>query len=164
MRDSPQDLKFMRLALAQARLAGKRGEVPIGAVLVRDGQVLTRAFNLRETRRSPSGHAELLAIEKAAKKLKAWRLADTTLYVTLEPCLMCWGVIVLARVPRVVFGAMDPKAGVCGSLLSLHEDKRFNHHPKVAGRILEEECGAVLTEFFSNLRAKKKKAKGSTSR
>ena len=152
----PVEDKFMALALFQARQAEGRGEVPIGAVLVREGKVISRAFNLRETHNRPTAHAELLVIEKAARKIKSWRLEDTTLYVTLEPCLMCWGAIVLARIPRVVFGAMDPKAGVCGSVLSLHEKSRFNHHPEVRGGVLAQECGKILSDFFFSLRKQKK--------
>lgn len=148
---------YMRKALRQAELAAKHGEVPIGAVLVREGEILSRAYNLRETRQSPTAHAELLAIEKAAKKIGSWRLNHTQLYVTLEPCVMCWGTILLARIPRVYFGAKDPKAGVCGSLLSLHEDRRFNHHPNLVSGILEADCGAILSHFFRQLRQSKKK-------
>lgn len=146
----------MKAALKLAARAETRGEVPIGALLVREGKVLGRGYNLRETRRRPTAHAELLAIEAAAKKLGAWRLADTTLYVTLEPCLMCWGAILLARIPRVVYGADDPKAGVCGSILSLHEEKRFNHHPELIRGVLAEESGRILSDFFKRLREEKK--------
>lgn len=149
----------MKSALALAQRAEAIGEVPIGAVLVFEGKIVGRGFNLRETRRRPTAHAELLAIEAAARKLGRWRLEHTTLYVTLEPCLMCWGAIVLARVPKVIFGARDPKAGVCGSILSLHEEKGFNHHPEVQGGVLEEKCGAILSEFFKRLRKEKKQTK-----
>ena len=152
--------KFMEMALALARRAEAVGEVPIGAVLIsKEGKVLGRGFNLRESRARPTAHAELLAIEAAARKLGHWRLEATTLYVTLEPCLMCWGAIVLARIPQVRFGAKDPKAGVCGSVLSLQEERRFNHHPQVEGGLLEQECGKILSEFFKRLRNEKKRAK-----
>ncbi|HKY64386.1 MAG TPA: tRNA adenosine(34) deaminase TadA [bacterium] len=151
------DVAWMEQALAQARKAGALEEVPIGAVVVADDRIVGRGYNLRETRHRPTAHAELLAIEAAARKLGRWRLEGTTLYVTLEPCLMCWGAIVLARIPRVVYGAKDPKAGVCGSVLSLHEERRFNHRPQVEGGILAEECGKVLSDFFLGLRKEKRK-------
>lgn len=159
MNISDQDKKFMTQALAQARRAERLGEVPIGALVVKDGKILAQAYNLRETRNRPTGHAELLAIEKAARKVGAWRLTGATLYVTLEPCLMCWGAVILARIPRVIFGALDPKAGVCGSVLALHEERRFNHHPDVRGGVLGEACGQVLSNFFKGLRKEKKKAR-----
>jgi tRNA(adenine34) deaminase len=148
---------YMKKALRLALRAAQRGEVPIGALIVRGNDILGRGFNLRETKRRPTAHAELLAIEAAARKLGSWRLEDSTLYVTLEPCPMCWGAILLARIPRVIYGAADPKAGVCGSVLSLHEERRFNHHPKVKGGVMAEECGAILSEFFKDLRREKKK-------
>lgn len=144
----------MELALTEAQKASQMGEVPVGAVIVRDGEILATAHNLRESMQSPSAHAELLAIEAAAKKINNWRLENTQLFVTLEPCLMCWGSIVLARIPQVYFGAADPKAGVCGSVLSLHEETRFNHRPKVNGGVLANECGATLTNFFQGLRVR----------
>ena len=153
------DPRPMMESLRQARRATHQGEVPIGAVLVKAGKIVSRAHNLRETKRRPTAHAELLAIERAARKLKSWRLTGCTLYVTLEPCLMCWGAIILARIPHVVFGAYDPKAGVCGSVLSLHEERRFNHHPKVTGGVLEQECREVLSQFFKELRSKKRAVK-----
>jgi tRNA(adenine34) deaminase len=150
------DVVWMEKALGLARKAGDLSEVPIGALVVADGKVVGRGFNLRETRHRPTAHAELIAIEAAARKLGRWRLEATTLYVTLEPCLMCWGAIVLARIPRVVYGAKDPKAGVCGSILSLHEERRFNHRPEVEGGVLAEECGKILSDFFLRLRRGKK--------
>jgi len=146
----------MQTALHLATRAAEQGEVPVGAVIVHQGKIIARAFNRRETNRKPTAHAELLAIEAAARKLGAWRLEDTTLYVTLEPCLMCWGAILMARIPKVVFGAADPKAGVCGGLLSLHEEQRFNHHPKVEKGLMAEECGAILSDFFKRLRKEKR--------
>jgi len=148
---------WMQRALRLAAKAGARDEVPIGALVVREGRVLGRGYNLRETKNRPTAHAELLAIEAAARKTGAWRLEETTLYVTLEPCVMCWGAILLARIPRVVYGAADPKAGVCGSVLSLHEEERFNHHPEVLNGVLAEECGKILSDFFKGLREGKKK-------
>jgi len=143
---------FMKKALNLAARAGKKGEVPIGALVVKNGEILAQAYNLRESKKRPTAHAELLAIEAAAKKLGAWRLEGASLYVTLEPCLMCWGAILLARIPQVIYGADDPKAGVCGSVLALHEEKRFNHHPKVLSGVMAEECGNILSEFFKRLR------------
>jgi len=151
------DEKMMQKSLNLARRAAEKGEVPIGAVVIREGQIIGRGHNQREKSNRPTGHAEILAIEAAARKLGCWRLEKTTLYVTLEPCLMCWGAIVLARIPRVIFGAWDPKAGVCGSVLSLHSEKQFNHHPKVTGGVLEKECGDLLSKFFRGLRKQKRK-------
>ncbi len=148
--------KFMKQALRLAARAARIGEVPVGALIVRGEQILAKAYNRRETRRRPSAHAVLMAFEAAAKKLGTWRLEDTTLFVTLEPCLMCWGAILLARIPRLVYGARDPKAGVCGSVLSLHEERRFNHFPKVQGELLAGECGKILSDFFEGLRKKKR--------
>jgi tRNA(adenine34) deaminase len=147
--------EFMDLALTGARQAALLGEVPVGAVVVRAGEVLSQAHNLRETKHRPTAHAELLAIEAASERLGSWRLEDCILYVTLEPCTMCWGAVVLARVAAVYFGAYDAKAGVCGSVLNLHQETRFNHHPRVQGGIRAAECGKILSEFFGELRNKK---------
>ncbi|MCE9625246.1 MAG: tRNA adenosine(34) deaminase TadA [Deltaproteobacteria bacterium] len=155
--ESPE--KFMKSALSLARRAEAKGEVPIGALVVTEGKIVGRGYNLRETRHRPTAHAELLAIESAARKLGRWRLENSVLYVTLEPCLMCWGAIVLARIPKVIFGAKDPKAGVCGSILSLHEEHRFNHHPKVSGGLMDAACGKILSDFFKRLRKEKKQGK-----
>ena len=146
------DTGYMRLALEQARKASAQGEVPIGAVLVRDGQVLARAHNFRETWQDPTAHAEIVAIREAATQSGSWRLTDTTLYVTLEPCAMCIGAIILARIPRLVFGAMDPKAGACGSVLNVPVEQRLNHRVEVIGRTLEQESQELLQTFFRNLR------------
>jgi tRNA(adenine34) deaminase len=153
MRD---DNYWMGKALAQAANAGKRGEVPIGAVLVKDGAVIGRGFNLREGKQDPCAHAELLAIRQAARRLGAWRLTGTTLYVTLEPCPMCMGAILLARVERLVFGCFDPKAGAAGSLYDLTDDRRFNHRVAVESGVRGEECSAMLSDFFRELRRRKK--------
>ena len=139
----------MRLAIEQAQQAEKIGEVPIGAVLVRDGAVIAVGRNTRETAPAATGHAEIMAIDAACKQLNAWRLSDCTLYVTLEPCLMCAGAIYQARIARVVFGAHDPKAGATGSLFNIHEDKRLNHNFEVQGGVLGSECGTMLKEFFA---------------
>ena len=134
-------------------------EVPIGAVIVQDDEVVASAYNLRETEQRSVAHAELLAIDEACKKLGTWRLEDATLYVTLEPCPMCAGAIVLSRVKRVVFGAYDPKGGCAGTLLNLLEFEKFNHQAQVVGGMLEEECGSLLTTFFRELRQRKKAGK-----
>ena len=138
----------MALAIEQARAAESHGDVPIGAVVARDGEVLAAAGNARELREDPTAHAEILAIRAAAEKLGGWRLPGTTLYVTLEPCAMCAGAIVLARIPTVVFGASDPKAGAAGSVLDVLAEPALNHRPDVAGGLLAEESAALLRDFF----------------
>src|SRR5215468_4169674 len=138
----------MRMALAEARAALAENEVPIGAVIVHADQVIASAHNQREQLRDPTAHAEMIAITQAAEALGTWRLADCTLYVTLEPCPMCAGAIVQARIPRVIYGARDPKAGACDSLYRLTADPRLNHRAEVCGGLLADECGAVLAEFF----------------
>jgi len=147
-----RDEEFMREALREATKAAAKGEVPIGACVVADGEIVSRAHNLRETVPDPTAHAEILALREAALAKGAWRLTGATLYVTVEPCLMCAGAILLARLDRVVFGAADPKAGAMGSLYCIHDDDRFNHTVEVAGGILAEECAAVLRDFFSDKR------------
>ncbi len=141
----------MQLALEQARIAASLGETPIGAVVVWEGEVVSAAYNRRELDRIATAHAELLAIEAACRKLGGWRLHKATLYVTLEPCPMCAGAIINARVKRVVYGASDRKAGCCGSVLDLFREP-FNHHPEVTGGVLAEESAALLTSFFKKLR------------
>ncbi len=150
------DIKFMRLAIEEAERAGDLLEVPIGAVLVLDGEVIARAHNLRESTQTAIAHAELLAIDQGCKKIGSWRLEEATLYVTLEPCPMCSGAIILSRVKRVVYGAMDPKAGCAGTFMNLLTDQRFNHQCEVTKGVLEEECVQLLTSFFKNLRQRKK--------
>ncbi len=142
----------MRLALAEAAAAAEHGDVPIGAVVVRDGEVIAAAGNERELQADPTAHAEVLALRAAAAALGGWRLPGTTLYVTLEPCAMCAGAIVLARVPRVVFGAADPKAGAAGSVLDILADPRLNHRPDVTGGVLAEDAAKLLREFFAGRR------------
>ncbi|MGL4464033.1 MAG: tRNA adenosine(34) deaminase TadA [Planctomycetia bacterium] len=149
--------RFMRLALAEARSAAAADEVPIGAVVVRGEEVVAAGHNLRETRGDPTAHAEMIAIVRAATAAADWRLVDCRLYVTLEPCPMCAGAVVLARLPMVVFGAYDPKAGACGSLFRLTEDDRLNHRSRTIGGILEADCARLLTEFFAARRAEGKK-------
>ena len=147
-----EHLGYMRIALEEAHLAAAAGEVPVGAVLVTDGAVVARAHNRRETWQDPTAHAEMIAIREAASYCRTWRLAGSTLYVTMEPCAMCIGAAILARVERVVFGAWDAKAGACGSLMNIPEERRLNHCIEVAGGVLEEESRALLQEFFKGLR------------
>jgi len=148
------DEVFMHLAFEEALKAEGIGEVPIGAVIViESGEIISRAHNLRETSYDPTAHAEIIAIREAAKKLENWRLADTTLYVTLEPCAMCMGAIVLSRIKRIVFGARDPKAGAIVSVYNIGVDGKLNHRIETEGGVLEDECGDLLKRFFENLRA-----------
>jgi tRNA(adenine34) deaminase len=144
----PRDEYFMRLALREAERAAEHDDVPIGAVIVRDGEVIGAAGNERELRGDPTAHAELLVLREASGRLGGWRIPDSVLYVTLEPCVMCAGAVVLARVPRVVYGAADPKAGAAGSVLDVLGDKRLNHRPRVEGGLLAEESIAMLESFF----------------
>ncbi len=147
------DDRWMREALAAARRAPAHRDVPVGAVVVKDGAVLARAHNRREADRDPTAHAEVIAIRRAARRLGTWRLDGCTLYVTLEPCAMCAGAIVLARLPRLVFGAADPKAGFAGSLGDLCRDERLNHRVRVTSGVQAAECGAMLKAFFREKRA-----------
>jgi tRNA(adenine34) deaminase len=148
----PRDDYFMRLALREAERALEHEDVPIGAVVVRGGEVLAAAHNERELRQDPTAHAEMIALRDAARAVGSWRVLDTVIYVTLEPCAMCAGAIVLARVPRVVYGARDPKAGACGSVLDVLGEPRLNHRPEVAGGLLAAECGELLSVFFAGRR------------
>ncbi len=152
--DKPDEY-FMRQALARARKAESLDEVPVGAVIVREGRVIASGYNLRESRQDATLHAEMVAIRRACKKLGSFRLEGCTLYVTLEPCPMCAGAIVNARLPRIVYGASDPKAGCCGTLYELCTDPRFNHRAEVKGGVLAAECGEVLTSYFRKKREKK---------
>lgn len=140
---------LMELAIERARAAERHGDVPIGAVVARDDEVLGAAGNERELRGDPTAHAEILAIRAAAEALGGWRLPGTTIYVTLEPCAMCAGAIVLARIPHVVFGAPDPKAGAAGSVLDVLNEAALNHRPRVTGQVMEAECAALLRDFFA---------------
>jgi len=146
------DLEYMQLALEQARLAPALGEVPIGAVLVCDGQVLAEVHNFREAWQDPTAHAEVVAIREAASRLGTWRLTGATLYVTVEPCSMCTGAIIQSRISRLVFGAKDPKAGACGSLFNLPDERRLKHRVEVVGGILEQESQELIQAFFRRLR------------
>lgn len=148
--------KWMSEAILEARKAEALGEVPIGAVIVKDGTVIGRGHNLRETGRDPTLHAEMIAIREASERLGAWRLLGCTLYVTLEPCPMCAGAIVQARVPTVVYGAPDPKAGCAGTLMNLLQEERFNHRTEVVADVLQAECGELLSGFFRSLRERGK--------
>jgi tRNA(adenine34) deaminase len=144
--------RLMALAIERAREAEAHDDVPIGAVVARDGEPLAAAGNERELRRDPTAHAEILAIRAASEALGGWRLPGTTLYVTLEPCAMCAGAIVLARIPQVVYGAPDPKAGAAGSVLDVLAEPALNHRPQVTGGLMEEECAALLRGFFGSRR------------
>jgi tRNA(adenine34) deaminase len=149
---SPSHERGMEIAIAEARRAATHGDVPIGAAIFRDGELLARAGNERELRRDPTAHAEILAIRAAAEVLGGWRLPGTTLYVTLEPCAMCAGAIVLARIPTVVLGAPDPKAGAAGSVLDVLGEPALNHRPEVVTGIREAECATLLRDFFASRR------------
>ncbi|HEU4685318.1 MAG TPA: tRNA adenosine(34) deaminase TadA [Nitrospira sp.] len=153
-----QDVVFMRRALEEAGRAIAVGEVPIAAALVRDHKVLACSHNYREAWQDPTAHAELITIRAAAKNLGSWRLSDCTLYVTVEPCAMCLGAIILARIPRLVFGAWDLKAGACGSVLDFAQETRLNHRLSVIGGVLEEESRALVQDFFRELRTERKSA------
>ena len=146
---------FMAIALEEARAAAQAGDVPVGAVIVRDGQVIARGRNLREVEKNPPCPAERVPIHRAGQALGGWRLPGCSLYVTLEPCPMCAGAIINARVEQVIFGASDPKAGCCGSVVDLFS-LPFNHHPQVIGGILHQECAGVLKDFFAQRRRPKK--------
>ena len=146
------DRQFMQQALDQAKLAAIAGEVPVGAILVRDGQVIATGFNKPITNSDPSAHAEMMALRTAALNEKNYRLPGTTLYVTLEPCTMCAGAMLHARVDRVVFGAQDPKTGAAGSVLNVFSEKQINHQTQVEGGVMGEECGQVLRDFFKERR------------
>jgi tRNA(adenine34) deaminase len=147
-----RDEFFMRLAMREAERALEHDDVPVGAVIVSAGEVIGAGHNERELRQDPTAHAELLALREAARRLGSWRILESVLYVTLEPCAMCAGAIVLGRVTRVVYGAPDPKAGAAGSVLDVLGEPRFNHRPVVAGGLLRDECGALLTDFFASRR------------
>ena len=150
------NLKFMNAAIKLAAKSEAKNEVPVGAVVVKNGKIIARGYNKRETDCCATSHAEMIAIKKACKKLGAWRLIGCDLYVTLEPCPMCCGAAINARIDNIFFGAYDPKAGACGTILNLCETKELNHHPTVTGGVLEKECSSQLTSFFKKLRRAKK--------
>jgi tRNA(adenine34) deaminase len=148
--------KFMKEALKQAQKAYEQLEVPVGAVIVKDGKIIARAYNQKEQKQDTTNHAEILAIKKASKKLNSWRLLDCDMYVTLEPCSMCTGALIQSRIRKVYIGTMDEKTGSCGSVLNLLEDYKFNHHVENETGLLEEECRKILKDFFIELRKIKK--------
>ncbi len=147
--------KFMRQALKEAQKAYEKEEIPIGVVIVKDGKIIARAHNLKEIKNDTTEHAEIRAIRKASKKLEAWRLTDCEMYTTLEPCPMCAGAIIQARIKKIYIGTMDEKTGACGSVLNLLNDYKFNHKVDVEYGILEKECKEILKDFFKLLRKKK---------
>lgn len=153
---TPHDY-WMKKALDQAVIAFDQGEVPVGAVIVHQNRIIAESCNQRETLQDPTAHAEMIALTQAAESLRSWRLLDCTLYVTLEPCPMCAGAIVQARIPFVVYGTADPKAGACHSLFSITSDERLNHQTTVLGGVMQEDCRAILQEFFRQQRALGKK-------
>lgn len=148
--------KFMKEALKEAKKAYNKLEVPVGAVIVKDGQIIARSHNLKESKKDTTKHAEILAIQKASKKLNSWRLLDCEMYVTLEPCTMCAGALIQARVRKVYIGTMDYKTGACGSVLNVLEDYTFNHKVEYETGILKQECENILQDFFKELRSRKK--------
>ncbi|QDP38796.1 tRNA adenosine(34) deaminase TadA [Radiobacillus deserti] len=150
------DTYYMQLALKEARKAAEIGEAPIGAVIVHKDNVIAKAYNFREVEQITASHAEMIAIEKANREVGSWRLEECTLYITLEPCPMCAGTIVQARIPRVVFGAYDPKAGCAGSIINLLQQPQFNHQAEVVGGVLQKDCGDILRSFFKGIRERKK--------
>lgn len=161
--EQEQDNYYMKEAIKEAKKAEMLDEVPIGAVLVYEGEIISRSHNLRESHQNAVAHAEILAIEQACKKLGTWRLENSTLYVTLEPCPMCSGAIILSRIKRVVFGASDPKGGCAGTLMNLLQDSRFNHQSEVTSGVLMEECSQMLSSFFHSLREKRKTEKAKSN-
>ena len=154
-----EDERFMKKALHQAKRAAAIGEIPIGCVIVRDGKVIARGFNQRRSRKTTLAHAEMIAIDRASRKLGDWRLEGCTMYVTLEPCQMCSGALVQSRIDRVVIGTMNPKAGCAGSILNILQMPEFNHQVEITGGVLQEECSAVLQDFFRDLRIRVKEEK-----
>ena len=159
MRKYTEDEKFMKDAIRQAKKAGAIGDVPIGCVIVHEGKIIARGYNKRNKNKTVLAHAELLAMSKACKKIGDWRLEECTMYITLEPCQMCAGAIVQARIPRVVIGSMNPKAGCGGSILNLLEMQEFNHQVNVTRGVLNQECSEMLSDFFRELRRKQKEQK-----
>ena len=147
--------KFMKEAIKQAKKAYDKEEIPVGAVIVKDGKSIARGYNKKEEKKDTTQHAEIIAIQKASRKIGAWRLQDCEMYVTLEPCAMCTGALIQARLKRVYIGTMDPKTGACGSVLNLLEDYKFNHKVEVETNIMQKECEKILKDFFKYLRSKK---------
>lgn len=150
-----ENIKFMKEALKEAKKSYQKDEIPVGAVIVKDGKIIARGHNIKETKTDPTKHAEIIAIQKASKKLQTWRLSGCTMYVTLEPCSMCAGSLIQARIDKVVIGTMDEKTGACGSVLNLLSDYKFNHTVQIETGIMQEECKRILQQFFKELRARK---------
>ena len=150
-----EKIKFMKEALKEAQKSYKKEEIPVGAIIVKDGKIIARGHNLKETKTDPTKHAEIIAIQKACKKLQTWRLTGCTMYVTLEPCSMCAGSLIQSRLDKVVIGTMDEKTGACGSVLNLLADYKFNHIVQIETGIMQEECKKILQQFFKELRARK---------
>lgn len=151
-----EKVKFMKEALKEASKSYKKEEIPVGAVIVKDNKIIAKAHNLKETKHDCTNHAEILAIKKACRKLNSWRLTGCTMYVTLEPCSMCTGALILSRIDKVVIGTMDEKTGACGSVLNLSKDYKFNHILDIETGILENECKTMIQQFFKELRNKKR--------
>lgn len=147
--------KFMIEAIKQAKKAYDKGEIPVGAVIVKNGKIIARGYNKKEEKKDTTQHAEIIAIQKASKKIGAWRLQDCEIYVTLEPCVMCTGALIQARLKKLYIGTMEPKTGACGSVLNLLEDYKFNHKVEVETDIMQKECEKILKDFFRHLRSKK---------
>ena len=147
--------RFMREAIKEAKKAELIDEVPIGCVIVRNNKVISRGHNIRESKQNPTGHAEIVAINKAAKKLNSWRLENCDIYITLEPCIMCSGAIIQSRIKHIYFGAFDPKGGALGSSINVLDAKNINHHPEVTSGVLQEECSKIITNYFKSKREKK---------
>lgn len=152
-----QKEKYMKEALKEAKKAYEKLEIPVGAIIVKNGKIIARAYNIKEEKRDTTKHAEIIAIQKASKKLDSWRLTDCEMYVTLEPCSMCAGALIQSRIKKVYIGAMDDKTGACGSVLNLLEDYKFNHVVEVERYICEEDCKRILKDFFKELRKNKKR-------
>lgn len=162
MAHTAEDEKYMKIALKEAKKAYDEDEVPVGAVLVKDGKIIAKAHNQKEAKTDATKHAEIIAIQKASKRIQNWRLEDVSLYVTLEPCTMCIGAIIGARIKKVYFGAMDEKTGSCGSVLNIPRDYPFNHIVEVEGKVMEKECKELMQEFFKNLRKRRQTREGKT--
>ena len=154
--EQKQEEKYMKIALKEAQKACEKLEVPVGCIIVKDGKIIAKAHNLKETKYDTTKHAEILAIQKASKKLESWRLLDCEMYVTLEPCSMCAGAIINARMKKIYIGTLDEKTGAAGSVLNLFEDYKFNHEVEVEKGIMKEQCESMLKDFFKNLRRMKK--------
>lgn len=152
--------KYMLEALKEAKKAYKKGEIPVGAIIVKNGEIIARGHNLKEIKNDTTNHAEIIAIQKASKKLEAWRLEDCEMYVTLEPCTMCAGAMINSRIKKVIIGTKDPKTGACGSVLNLFEDYTFNHKVEYKFGVLQAECEKIIKDFFKDLRMAKKLNRG----